>query len=257
MAAPPTGNEPQTPRFAWPGGAQCALSLSFDDARLSQADAGMPLFERFRAKATFYVSLPAVRERLETWKKAVAYGHEIGNHTVNHPCTGNRTWARGKAVEDYTLDRMREELAGATGQIRELLGVTPRTFAYPCGNTYVGRGVETRSYVPLVAELFLAGRGWLDEGPNDPWFCDLAQLQGMPMDQKSFAEIRELLETAKEEARWVVLAGHEIGEDARLTTRQEMLEELLPYALAPENRIWLATVGRVAEYVREQRGEKV
>ena len=43
------------------------------------------------------------------------------------------------------------------------------------------------SLVPLVHELFLAGRGWLDEGPNDPAFVDRAQLFGYPMDDVTFA----------------------------------------------------------------------
>jgi hypothetical protein len=59
---------------------------------------------------------------------------------------------------------------------------------------FVGRGPETRSYVPLVAELFTAGRGYLDEAPNDPGYCDAAKLTGMDMDGKNFEDLRPLLE---------------------------------------------------------------
>ena len=82
---------------------------------------------------------------------------------------------------------MRDELIEANRRIATLLGVTPRTFAYPCGQTFVGRGPGTQSYVPVVADLFLAGRGWRDEASNDPAFVDLAQTLGVEMDDRDFA----------------------------------------------------------------------
>lgn len=240
--------------FSWPDGARAAVSLSFDDGRLSQVDVGAPLFERFgEIKATFYVVPDAVNERLDGWRRMVAAGHEIGNHSVRHPCSGNFAWARDKALERYTLAEMRSELSEANRRIEDLLGVQPVSFAYPCGQTFVGRGRDTRSYVPLVAELFDSGRGWLDEGPNDPIFVDFAQLTGMEMDGKDFEEIRTLIEQAKTSGAWLILAGHEIGEDGPQTTRVDMLEQLLDYASNPENGIWMAPVGAIAQYVGQRR----
>jgi peptidoglycan/xylan/chitin deacetylase (PgdA/CDA1 family) len=57
--------------FQWPEGKKMALSLTFDDARLSQIDNGIPLFDKFNVKATFYVSRNNMLQRLEGWKKAV------------------------------------------------------------------------------------------------------------------------------------------------------------------------------------------
>lgn len=242
-----------TTPFTWPEGKRAAVSLSFDDGRLSQVDVGTPLFDRYGVKATFFVVPSSAEERLTGWKKAVAAGHEIGNHSLVHPCTGNFPWARQKALEDYTLEKMHQELVKANGRIQELLGVTPETFAYPCGQTFVGRGLDTKSYVPVVAELFVAGRGWLDEGPNDPSYCDLAQVMGMEMDEKDFEQILAVLENAKETGQWVVLAGHDIGEEGRQTTRVAMLEKLLPYVRDPANGFWVATVGEIAKYIKQHR----
>ena len=239
--------------FSWPEGKKVALSLTFDDGRPSQVDAGTALLDAYGAKATFYVVPDAVRQRLDGWKKAVATGHEIGNHSLNHPCTGNFAWARSKALEEYTLKKMRLELLEANKQLKDLLGVQPEVFAYPCGQKFVGRGRETKSYVPVVAELFRSGRGWLDEGPNDPTFLDPAQLTGMEMDGKEFEEILPLLENAKKTGQWVVLAGHEMGESGRQTTRLSMLKKLLEYAQDPANGIWIAPVGTVVKYVEEKR----
>lgn len=247
---------PDGGRFPWPEGKKAALSLSFDDARLSNVDVGLDFFKKFDARVTYYVVPGGVEQRLAQWKEAVALGHEIGNHTLHHPCSGNFEWARSKALESYSLASMRKELLDASSQIRTLLGVEPVSFAYSCGQTYVGRGVETRSYVPLIAELFESGRGWLNEAANDPYFLDFAQLQGIEMDGKDFAgQIKPILERAMEKGNWVVLAGHEIGEGGSQTTRTRMLEELLIYVRQHQNEIWLAPVGEVAAHVRKQRQE--
>jgi peptidoglycan/xylan/chitin deacetylase (PgdA/CDA1 family) len=247
--------QPST-NFTWPEGKRAALSLSFDDARQSQVDVGVALLDKHKVKATFYVVPSAVERRLEGWKKVVASGHEIGNHSLNHPCTGNFPWSRQKALEDYTVEKMRDELKQANRRIRELLGLTAESFAYPCGQTFVGRGIDTRSYVPLVATLFSSGRTWQDEIPNDPGFCDLAQATGVEMDGRDFEQILPILEKAGETGQWVVLAGHEIGQDGQQTTRVTMLEKLMSYANDPANKIWIAPVGTIARYIRERRGEK-
>lgn len=240
--------------FAWPEGKQIAISLTFDDARASQVDAGTALLDEYGVKGTFYVVPNSVKQRLEGWKKAVASGHEIGNHSFNHPCTGNFPWSRQKAIENYTLKQMRNELILANKDIKELLGVESEVFAYPCGQTYIGRGENTKSYVPVVSKLFLSGRGWLDEGPNAPQFCDLAQLTGMEMDGKDFEQILPLIENAKKSGAWLVLAGHEMGASGSQTTRLSMLKKLIEYAQNPANGIWIAPVGTVAKYIKGQKG---
>lgn len=240
------------PPMVWPGGARMAVSLSFDDGRESQVTAGLPVFARHGARVTLFVVPSAVERRLDGWKQAVAAGHEIGNHSLTHSCSGNFPFSRQKALEEHSLQRMREELVTANARIAELLGVTPRTFAYPCGQTFVGRGRSTQSYVPVIAELFLAGRGWMDEAANDPSYVDLAQTTGVEMDGRDFAQIRPLLDDARKAGAWLVLAGHEIGASGRQTTRIAMLDELLAYAKDPANGIWLATVAEAADLVAKR-----
>jgi peptidoglycan-N-acetylglucosamine deacetylase len=239
--------------FRWPDGARAAVSLSFDDARASQVDVGLPILDRNGVKATFFLVPSNADERRDGWKRAVASGHEIGNHSLDHPCTGNFAWSREKALEDFTLERMREQLVGANDRLRAMLGVTPDTFAYPCGQSFVGRGTHTRSYVPLVAEIFVAGRGWQGEAPNDPTRVDLAQVLGREMDGKEFEAVRGLLEEARDAGGWLVLAGHDVGESGPQTTRVAMLEKLLPHLRDPANGYWVAPVGAVARYIDARR----
>ncbi len=239
--------------YHWPEGKRAAISLTFDDARPTQITNGIPLLDEYGVKATFYVSLGPLKERLDAWTGAAATGHEIGNHTLTHPCSGNFSFTGDRALEDYTLDRMRAELVESNAAIEALLKLRPVSFAYPCGQKYVGRGRGLKSYVPLVAEHFLSGRGWMDEWANDPAFCDTAQLMGMELDGKSFAQIKALIDRTLANGGWLVLAGHEINDSGRQTTRMATLRALCEYAQDPANGLWLDTVAAVTRHIHTQR----
>lgn len=180
-------------------------------------------------------------------------GHEIGNHSLYHPCSGNFVWSRTHALENYTLDSMRNELTEANSSIKKLLGVEPKVFAYPCGQKFVGRGVNTKSYVPLIAEMFITGRGFLEETANDPAFTDFAQITAIESDGKDFEQILPLLQEARKNGQWIVLAGHEMADGGAQTTRLTMLRKLIAYAMDPANKLWIAPVGTIANYIQQHR----
>ena len=244
--------------FPWPNGAEMALSLTFDDGRPTQVTHAIPLLDAFDVKATFYSQPENLRNELAGWRRAVAVGHEIGNHTVGHPCTGNFAWVRydGVVLESYDLERMRAEIVQANDEIEEMLGVRPVSFAYPCGQTYVGRGRDTRSYVPLVAELFQTGRRWLDETSNAPDHFDTAQVMAMRMDGEDFAAVQRMVERARHSGNWLVLAGHGVGDNPRWGTQLDMLKDLLAYAQNPDNRVWIAPVTEVATFIADQQAAR-
>jgi hypothetical protein len=73
------------------------------------------------------------------------------------------------------------------------------------------------------------------------------------MDEKAFTDLRPLLAEAQEQGQWLVLVGHKIGVEGPETTRVQMLEDLITYARESTNRIWLAPMGEVAEYIHRQR----
>ncbi|KPJ74786.1 MAG: hypothetical protein AMS14_04815 [Planctomycetes bacterium DG_20] len=252
MSAEPLETQP----FRWPQGKRGAVSLTFDDARASQIDAGMAILDALGVKATFYASIGNLERRLAEWRKAAARGHEMGNHSLSHPCSGNFRFARNNALENYTLERMEADLLDANDQIRRLVGATPVTFAYPCGQTFVGRGEGTRSYVPLVARHFLVGRGAYNEAPNDPAFCDLAQAFGMEADRKSPDELKALAARAADEGGWLILFGHDVGEAGRhQVVPADSLRALCEYALEPANGIWIDTVAAVGTYIQNVRSD--
>ncbi|WP_440054813.1 polysaccharide deacetylase family protein [Pseudoalteromonas sp. T1lg65] len=243
--------------FTYPNQASNAVSLSFDDAWPSQVEVGVPLLNKYQVKGTFYVMPFRVEEKLELWRKAVSQGHEIGNHTNEHLCTGNFAWLRemNKGLEQVDLDYVEQDILKTNDYIKEKLRVQAKSFAYPCGNTFVGRGENVKSYVPLIAKHFTSGRTWLDETGNHPTYTDFAQLTSIRMDGISFDELKPVLEQLRHNHSWIILAGHNVGEKGLYTVDQKMLEQLIEYLKDPKNGFWLDTVSNVGDYIRKQRNK--
>ncbi len=239
--------------YPWPDGKRCAVSFTFDDARLSQVDKGVALLDKFNVKATFYISPGNCMKRIDMWKQTAANGHEIGNHTASHPCSGNLRFSRNNALENYTPDMIHTELTDANDFIKEQFGVTPKSFAYPCGQKFTGVGSECQSYIPMISEMFTSGRGWRDAHTNNPYICDLAQLLAMESDGKSFEELKTLIDTAIEEGTWLIFAGHEMDTGGRQTTQLNSLEQLFQYLDDISDKVWVDTVGNIADYIQIQR----
>jgi peptidoglycan-N-acetylglucosamine deacetylase len=240
--------------FQWPDGNRAAVSLSFDDGRPSQVDTGLALLKKAGVKVTFFVNPGAVEKKLAGWKQAVADGHEIANHSTTHPCTGNYAFSASNALENYTLEKIAQDIDSANARIETLLGVKPTTFAYPCGQKFTGRGRDVKSYVPQVADRFLVGRGYLDESPNDPAIVDLAQAMGTAIDDLDFAQMKSIVDQAAAAGTWVIFAGHDIGVRAHQTTDARALEQLCAYLKDRSNGVWLGTVAEVGAFVRDHRG---
>lgn len=239
--------------FPWPGRYRAAVSFTFDDARVSQIDRGLPLFEEHRVACTFYVSLEGVKQRLDRWRAAAAAGHEIGNHSMRHPCTANYEFSRraGACTEDYGADDIAADLREADAAIEAHVGIRPRTFAYPCGETHVGRGTEAVSYVPYVARHYLAGRGYHHEHPNDPRYCDLAHLLSYRFDMQPWEQHTVVMEGARESGEWVIFSGHETGgpEDDFLNITISDLNRVLSYLDGRRDGLWVAPVCDVAAWI--------
>ncbi len=230
--------------------ARVAVSLTFDDSRDSQLDAAVPILDAFGLRATFFVLPDRVWRRRSDWQAVVRHGHEVGNHTVSHPCSANFVFSRGNALEDYSLERLEAEIDEASGRIERLLGVRPETFAYPCGQSSVGRGEGRTSYVPVVARRFVAARGYGSETSNDPRRCDFAHLDAFSIDGLDAGELLGLVDHAGATGRWVIMAGHDVGERGEQTVLIDSLEALFHRIAQPD--VWVAPVAAVAKYLARQ-----
>ena len=238
-------------RPPFPNGVRTALSLTFDDSRDSQLDVAVPMLAAHQLRATFFVLPVPVARRRADWQGVVESGHEIGNHTVTHPCSANFAFSRTNALEAYSLEGVAAEIDEASSRIDRLLGLRPESFAYPCGQSFVGRGEARTSYVPVVARRFAAARGYGSETSNDPQRCDLAHLAAFTIDGLDARELVGLIDQGGATARWVVMAGHDVGERREQTVLHDSLEAVC--RRAAEADVWVAPVAEIARYLRRAR----
>ena len=101
--------------------------------------------------------------------------------------------------------------------------------------------------------MFETGRGWLNEAPNDPIFCDLSQLNGTELDGKSFEQVIKLIETAKASGYWLIFAGHEMNDEGFQTSQLNTIEAICKFAKDPANGIWIDNVHNIASFIKLKR----
>jgi len=241
-----------TTALPWPAGCQGAVSLTFDDGTPSQLRLAAPLLHKYSLQATFYVNpRDNYQEQLQPWRALALTGHEIGNHTVRHPCSKNFAFIsqdKGRALEEMTLDDIEADIAQAGERLSSVIPEqTATSFAYPCYQPFVGRGATRQSYVPVVARYCVAGRG-LGEQPNDPRYCDLHYLWSTPCERMTGAALVGCAERAVAQGRWVILTFHGVN-DGHLHVAHGDLEELCAFLARSRERIWTAPVATVAQAV--------
>lgn len=156
--------------FTWPGGSKLAVSLSYDDALNSQLDNVVPALDKYHFKGSFYVVVnsPVMNSRLDEWRAVASSGHELGNHSVYHPCRGslpNRDWvAAHHDLDHYSVTQMIEELNVANTFLKAIDGQSERTYTVPCGDTVIGADSQSsEQYLSQLHDLFTAVKGQGDD----------------------------------------------------------------------------------------------
>ena len=246
--------------FSWPAGIKAAVSITFDHSTTSQLDRGIPILDAHGIKGSFYLDIPEAKKRIKDWRKVHAEGHEIGNHSLNHPCSGDYRFERvrgGKyALEAATMDWIEKDILAANEELKGMFGEVPRTFSYPCGEMFAGRGAQTMSYVPVVASHFIAGRGFGLDFSNNPKDCDLAKVNALAADGYSFEAFKRAIERAVAAGDWVIFCGHGVGEKGgRYPGISPVeLEKLCKWLESQRGVVWTGTVAEVAEYISKTRG---
>jgi peptidoglycan/xylan/chitin deacetylase (PgdA/CDA1 family) len=132
-----------------------SLALTFDDGPSESTPALLELLDQLHVKATFFMCGKNVR-RLKTVAREVASaGHQIGNHTENHP-----------RFDFKSRGFMHAEISYAQQTIYRATGVTPQWFRPPYGVRWFGlRSVQAR--LKLTSVMWTAmGHDWRWNGPR-------------------------------------------------------------------------------------------
>ncbi len=244
--------------FAWPADCRAAVSLTYDDGLPVHYQLAAPLLARHGQRATFF---PPIHSDLmlhpERWRALAAAGHELGNHTIFHPCRQTSPpypWLDERYdLRQYTLEHMRAELEVANLVLELLDGQHRRCYGATCGDLRVGRGFEEKPLRPLLVELFIAARGGLNGQvlqPSDE--LDLYALGCIPADGCSLAELQQVAVQARELGGWAILVMHGIGAGSHDLYIDEGVHEDFIAWLAAQPEIWTAPMGEVVGYVRQQ-----
>jgi hypothetical protein len=249
------------PAFAWPAGYQAAVSLTYDDGLPIHTTLAGPLLERHNLRATFYPPIHSdLRLHPARWRALAAAGHELGNHTVFHPCRQAEPepypWLEARYdLAGYSLEQLRAELEVANLVLYLLDGQSERTFGNTCCDTTIGRGPLEQPIEPLLGELFLAARGRLTGRIAFPALgINRFDIGCIHIDGRSFDELRKLVETAQSGGGWALLMLHGIGPSTHgLYLDQGVHARFLAW-LAGQPAIWTAPVRTIACYMKERLG---
>jgi sialate O-acetylesterase len=231
-------------------GKQCAVVLTYDDATNSQLDNVIPLLDSLGLKATFFLPGQAktLQTRLKEWRQAASKGHELGNHTLFHPCHGKskkRKWIKPDYdLDNYSIKRYMNEIKVHNAFLHAIDGQTKRTFAYTCGD----KEVDNQNVIPLLKKYFIAARG-VERGLNYMNNLDLYNLKIFGSHGKITGDdLIEQVKKAKEKGALLIFLFHDVDNKGTLFTDPQTHRELVKYLAEHQNNIWVAPLREVIEY---------
>ena len=236
---------------------KCAVAITYDDAINEHLDNAVPVLDSLGLKATFYITAysPACAKRLKEWRGVAARGHELGNHTLFHPCMGNmpgREWvSKERDMTTYTVQRMVDEIRMTNIFLEAIDGKTTRTFAFTCGDMKIGDS----SFMNGLKNDFVAARAVRNEMHTIDQ-VDLYNLDCYVVNNNTADEMIEWVKKATETNSLLVILFHGVGGGNALNASLPAHRQLLRYLKQHENEIWVAPVREVAEYIKKYQQKK-
>jgi sialate O-acetylesterase len=237
-------------------GKKCAVVLTYDDAINQHLDNVVPVLDSLGLKATFYLTAfsTSIQTRLNEWKKLAANGHELGNHTLYHPCIGGkgREWVKAEYdLNNYTVKRMVDETRMTNLFLQALDGKTKRTFAFTCGDMKIGDS----SFINEMKNDFVAARAVRNEMHkiNE---IDLYNVDCYMVNNHSFEQMKEWVDKAIQTNSLLVILFHGVGGGNSLDVSLKAHRDILKYIKQNEKDIWVAPMLDVAEHVKKWQAGK-
>lgn len=234
-------------------GKKAAVVLTYDDSTPDHLDNALPELDKRGLKATFYVTIdtPAFRDRLPEWRALANNGHELGNHSLFHPCdaTGpGREWVGAERdLSKWTVTQMVNNLRVASTTLEAIDGEKERTFAYTCGDTTAGG----KSFVDEIKPYFLAARA-VDYALLPPKEVDLFSMKAYMLNGQPASELTQQVDQAIAKGGLLVFLFHTVGSGNVLHVSQEAHDALLDYLVTKESDIWVTTARDAARFIKAE-----
>jgi sialate O-acetylesterase len=232
-------------------GKKAAVVITYDDAIDQHLDNAVPVLDSLGLKATFYITAfsTSVQTRLNDWKKLAVKGHELGNHTLYHPCNGGkgREWVKAEYdLTSYTVQRMVDETRMTNLFLQALDGKTKRTFAFTCGEMKIG---DSSFIIPMKND-FVAARAVRNEMHkiNE---VDLYNVDCYMVNGETGEQMIEWVKKAVSTNSLLVILFHGVGGGNGLDVSLPAHREVLSYLKQNEKDIWIAPMIDVVEYIKK------
>ena len=215
-------------------GKVCAISFTYDDGMLCQYTDIAPELEKRGFHGTFWI-IGANMDKDDagypwmSWEQVADLskrGHEISNHTWNHP-----------SLPSLSADEVAKELLLCDDKIEEVTGKRPISMAYPynaMSPEVVAKCEENR----VGTRTFQTGHG---------------QKNSFTTPDSMRVWLNGLLETGE----WGVTMTHGTTYGWDMWDRPEELYQFYDEVKAQEDKVWVATFAEVAAYIKEREATSV
>lgn len=236
---------------------RCAVVLTYDDGLNVDLSNVIPALDSVGLKGTFYISdyFNGLSSQISGWKAAAANGHELANHTVHHPCTGNLP-GREFVTADYdlnryTIRRMTDEIRTMNNILKAIDGKWKRTFAFPCGDTKI----HDTAYIDPLRNEFVAARGVRGEILTIDK-VDLYNVPSFMINGQTGPELIRMVKDAMSKGGLIVFLFHGVGGEHALNVSLQAHTELLRFLKENEGGIWNTTMIEAGEYIKNYQSKK-
>lgn len=235
-------------------GKRCAVVLTYDDALNVHLDNAIPLLDSLGLKGTFYLtasSKPAMN-RIQDWRKAATNGHELGNHTLFHPCDATRegmSWVRPEYdLSKYSMNRIVSEVQTCNAFLEAIDGKKERTFAFTCGHKKVAEG----KFIQSLQNDFVGARA-VRHQMHTLKDVNVMDFDCYGINGETGKQMIDLVKKASETGSLLVFLFHGVGGEHGLNVSLEAHRELLKYLKQNESEIWIAPMVDVAKFVKSKK----
>ena len=219
-------------------GYKAALSMTYDDGDPIHLDVAIPEMNKRGLRGTFYL-ITSKLTRVEDWKKAVAAGQEIGNHTVTH-----------RHTSELKPDDEKNEVVDAKKYLEDTFGVPVLTLAYPF--VEISPGLKKWTEAEDFAARGGGGTPYLTPDMEPDWFNVSSQTTMTAYAPETYTN---WVDQDLAAGAWTVLMIHGIEGTQwgwQPITKKTYLG-LLDYLVQKKKNLWVAPFGEVCAYWRAQK----
>jgi peptidoglycan-N-acetylglucosamine deacetylase len=241
---------PARTQAVWPQGRTAAVVLTYDDALRSQLEVAVPQLDDAGFKGSFFLDGDITPDDMLRWRRVGAAGHELGNHSLFHPCPRGLLPGRVQyQTDDYDVPRMLAEIAAMNNVLFGVGAVLKPSYSVPCSQMQVGGTdyTEPLRRSGLVSYVRTGGDAYRSV------VTDLAKLDPFqvpswgPVDRPDGAQLVAYVERVRTARGLGVLQFHGVGGDY-LDVSAEAHAQLLKH-LRSHPEIWVGTFREVMDHV--------